>query len=538
MPELPGHRALPARAAAAAARPAPSPASGSRRRSWSAPPTRRSTPWPAARVTALRRRRQAHRHRRRRHRDGRAPDDCRTASLVAGRVGPSRDAIGLAALDVATGTLVLTEAGSTRRASLHMARGAAGIAALDPGGLEPLAADLPAFARATGVGAPHPQARAHRPVAVQRNRQRLLRRDPPSRRLSPMRMSDALSGERARRGCSRRRERRWSEWRDALIAETGDGFPERVTAFRPGMRVHGRFGQPCPVCGTPVQRIRYAANEANYCPTCQTERPPARRSRAVTAAEGRLAAHRSKNSSAASANGADHARCGPRRSGYRAARQAFGSCGARTSRPTSKPARLARASAWASDDSSRATVRDVDRQPLLVVPADEEPRQPSSWPRTQKSLQTIRQPAEDRRREPRPPRGRRRPARAAGRRGPRPRSPCGSRSAASASPSDARRDAQRRVGGAAGLAPIRRRRRAGTRCRRTLERGDRPRRPAARRRCPRAATRPPRPWRPAAARTGVQPFNAHLQRARPPAPGAGRLVGHQSRSPASRRSHT
>ena len=59
-------------------------------------------------------------------------------------------------------------------------------------------------------------------------------------------------------------------WRDRLIAETGEGFPEKVTAFREGMSVHGRYGKPCPVCGTPVQRIRYAANEANYCPTCQT----------------------------------------------------------------------------------------------------------------------------------------------------------------------------------------------------------------------------------------------------------------------------
>ena len=62
-----------------------------------------------------------------------------------------------------------------------------------------------------------------------------------------------------------------TEWRDALIGEIGDGFPDRVTAFRPGMRVHGRFGQPCPDCGTKVQRIRYASNEANYCPTCQTD---------------------------------------------------------------------------------------------------------------------------------------------------------------------------------------------------------------------------------------------------------------------------
>ena len=85
-----------------------------------------------------------------------------------------------------------------------------------------------------------------------------------------MRMSDSLPAADVARLFAATRAT-LIEWRDALIADVGDGFPERVTAFRPGMRVHGRFGQPCPVCHTAVQRIRYAANEANYCPTCQTE---------------------------------------------------------------------------------------------------------------------------------------------------------------------------------------------------------------------------------------------------------------------------
>ncbi len=188
--------------------------------------------------------------------------------LPSGAAIPKR--IGLAAIDFASGTLVVTEAGTTRRASLHMAQGAAGVAALDPGGLEPLDLDLTTFAarlaaerhtlkRAltdpslfSGIGNAYSDEILHRAT------------------LSPMRMSDALTPpelERlftATRACL-------VEWRDALIAETGDGFPERVTAFRPGMRVHGRYGEPCPACGTPVQRIRYASNEANYCPTCQTE---------------------------------------------------------------------------------------------------------------------------------------------------------------------------------------------------------------------------------------------------------------------------
>lgn len=89
-------------------------------------------------------------------------------------------------------------------------------------------------------------------------------------RLSPMRMSDALTPDQSDALYAAIRAV-LQEWRDTLIAETGDTFPAKVSAFRAGMAAHGRYGQPCPVCGTPIQRLRYAANEANYCPTCQTD---------------------------------------------------------------------------------------------------------------------------------------------------------------------------------------------------------------------------------------------------------------------------
>jgi formamidopyrimidine-DNA glycosylase len=188
--------------------------------------------------------------------------------LPPGAAIPKR--IGLAALDFESGTLAVTEAGTTRRASLHMARGAAGVAALDPGGLEPLEVDHEAFvARLTSER--HTLKRALTDPSLfsgigNAYSDEILHRA----RLSPMRMSDALTTPELARLLAAT-QATLTEWRDALIGESGDSFPERVTAFRPGMRVHGRFGEPCPDCGTNVQRIRYAANEANYCPTCQTE---------------------------------------------------------------------------------------------------------------------------------------------------------------------------------------------------------------------------------------------------------------------------
>ncbi len=196
--------------------------------------------------------------------------------MIAGRLrwlapnAPIPKRVGLAALDLAHGTLLLTEAGSTRRASLHMAHGVAGVAALDPGGLEPLELDLDAFAAQLGSER-HTLKRALTDPSLfsgigNAYSDEILHRA----RLSPLRMSDALTAAELV-ALFAATQATLAEWRDALIAEVGDGFPEKVTAFRPGMRVHGRYGQPCPACGTAVQRIRYAANEANYCPTCQTD---------------------------------------------------------------------------------------------------------------------------------------------------------------------------------------------------------------------------------------------------------------------------
>ena len=195
--------------------------------------------------------------------------------MIAGRLrwlpplAPIPKRIGLAAIDFDAGTLAITEAGSTRRASLHMAQGHAGVAALDPGGVEPLEVDQAGFA-ARLTSERHTLKRALTDPSLfsgigNAYSDEILHRA----QLSPMRLSDSLSAPELDRLFAAT-QATLSEWREALVAEVGDGFPERVTAFRPGMRVHGRYGQPCPACGGPVQRIRYAANEANYCPACQT----------------------------------------------------------------------------------------------------------------------------------------------------------------------------------------------------------------------------------------------------------------------------
>ena len=187
---------------------------------------------------------------------------------AAGAKAPGK--IGLAAFDFENGTLLLTEAGSKRRASLHLVAGASALAAFERGGLEPLDASEAEFVARLRLREPHAQARPDRSAAVQWDRQCLLRRDPAPR--------SALAAP-AHRPSHRRRSRSAPpatravlvEWTDRLRRETGEGFPEKVTAFRDGMAVHGRFRQPCPDCGTPIQRIRYAENETNYCPVCQTE---------------------------------------------------------------------------------------------------------------------------------------------------------------------------------------------------------------------------------------------------------------------------
>jgi formamidopyrimidine-DNA glycosylase len=175
----------------------------------------------------------------------------------------------LAAFDFANGTLVLTEAGTKRRASLHVVRGEAELAKLEPGGIDVFAADLAAFRAAltaenrtlkraltdprilSGIGNAYSDEILH------------------AAQLSPIALTRKLGdAEIARLYDATRATLRL--WIDRFVAAAGDAFPEKVTAFRDGMAVHGRFGKPCPRCGEPVQRIAYADNETNYCARCQT----------------------------------------------------------------------------------------------------------------------------------------------------------------------------------------------------------------------------------------------------------------------------
>jgi formamidopyrimidine-DNA glycosylase len=169
-----------------------------------------------------------------------------------------------------TGTLVLTEAGSRRRASIHLVEGEAGLEPFTRGGLEVLEADAAAFAERlrsenhtlkraltdprlfSGIGNAYSDEILHRA------------------RLSPLALTRKLDDESVKTLFEATRAT-LLDWIGRLRGDAGAGFPEKVTAFREGMAVHGRYGKPCPVCGTPVQRIRYADNETNYCARCQTE---------------------------------------------------------------------------------------------------------------------------------------------------------------------------------------------------------------------------------------------------------------------------
>ena len=177
--------------------------------------------------------------------------------------------IGLAAFDFSSGTLLLTEAGSKRRASLHLVRGEAGLAAHDPGGLEVLEAEPGDFARVL-AGQNHMVKRALTDPRLfsgigNAYSDEILHRA----RLSPFKLAAKLDGEEVARLCHAAREV-MAEWIARLREEAGEGFPEKVTAFREEMAVHGRYGRPCPVCGAPVQRVVRASNEFNYCARCQT----------------------------------------------------------------------------------------------------------------------------------------------------------------------------------------------------------------------------------------------------------------------------
>jgi formamidopyrimidine-DNA glycosylase len=195
--------------------------------------------------------------------------------MIAGRFRwKPRDAkvpgkVGLAAFDFSTGTLVLTEASSRKRASLHVVAGEAALRAHDPGGLEVLDADLAAF-RAALLSESHTVKRTLTDARIfsgigNAYSDEILHRA----RLSPVRLTRQLDEDEIARLYAATREtlRLWTE---RLHAETGSGFPENVTAFRPDMAVHGKYGRPCPDCGAPVQRIVYAENETNYCARCQT----------------------------------------------------------------------------------------------------------------------------------------------------------------------------------------------------------------------------------------------------------------------------
>lgn len=177
--------------------------------------------------------------------------------------------IGLAAFDFPGGTLLLTEASTKKRASLHLVRGEEALREIDPGGLEPMGSSLAAFKEALQSES-HTVKRAltdphlFSGIGNAYSDEILWRA-----RLSPVRLTRAMTDEEIAR-LHEATQATLREWTDRLSRETGEGFPENVTAFREGMAVHGRYKQPCPVCGSPVQRIAYAENEANYCARCQT----------------------------------------------------------------------------------------------------------------------------------------------------------------------------------------------------------------------------------------------------------------------------
>jgi formamidopyrimidine-DNA glycosylase len=177
--------------------------------------------------------------------------------------------IGLAAFTFPTGTLILTEAGTKKRASLHLLRGRTALAAQDRGGLEVLEADLADF-RAALVRENHTLKRALTDPRLfsgigNSYSDEILH----AAGMSPLTLTHRLDETQVRLLFVAAR-RTLLEWTDRLRSEVGEGFPEKVTAFREGMAVHGRYRKPCPVCGTAVQRIVYAENETNYCPKCQT----------------------------------------------------------------------------------------------------------------------------------------------------------------------------------------------------------------------------------------------------------------------------
>ena len=196
--------------------------------------------------------------------------------MIAGRLrqrepkAALKTKVDLAAFDFTETTIVLTEAGTKKRASLHVVQGEASLDQFRRGGVDPFSVTLAEFRQALqrenrtlkraltdptiidGVGNAYSDEMLHRA------------------RLSPVKRTQQLTAEESKRLFTACRAT-LTAWTKRLKSEVGSGFPDKVTAFHEGMAVHGRYKQPCPVCQTPVQRIRYAANEVNYCPTCQTE---------------------------------------------------------------------------------------------------------------------------------------------------------------------------------------------------------------------------------------------------------------------------
>jgi formamidopyrimidine-DNA glycosylase len=177
--------------------------------------------------------------------------------------------VGLAAFDFAHGTLLFTEAGTRKQASLHVVAGAAAVAAMDPGGADVFTMPLDAYASAlrtenhtlkrvltdphlfSGIGNAYSDEILH------------------AAKLSPVKLTQSMNDDEIARLLAATREV-LGAWTARLQEEAGDAFPDKVTAFRPEMAVHGKYGQPCPRCGAPIQRIVYARNESNYCAACQT----------------------------------------------------------------------------------------------------------------------------------------------------------------------------------------------------------------------------------------------------------------------------
>jgi len=195
--------------------------------------------------------------------------------MIAGRLhwyddrGKAAKGKSLAVFDFSTGSLVLTEAGTQKRASLHVVQGEAGLDNLDPGGLEVFDATLEEFARA---------------IRAKNHTLKRALTDPRilsgignaysdeilfEARLSPFTLTQKLSDKDVEHLFASIK-RTLTEWLERLRSDSRDRFPEKVTAFRPDMATHGKYGEPCPRCGSKIQRIRYGSNETNYCPTCQT----------------------------------------------------------------------------------------------------------------------------------------------------------------------------------------------------------------------------------------------------------------------------